>query len=240
MQKKMLLTMLLPISTALYPSFSIADSPQSLATFEKEFEWVNVKNCKRPAIKPPKVILIAPPDAPENPTKRIFIRRWLDADGDGVCELYDVEELEKSYYTGKLYGYPRRVSIYEKGKWNIHNGRLGGWLPLILLDKVTGTRLDVSYSYGNAGYTSGATGPRPDCESVRWTLAEGYMLFFHFPKYAKDDSVMDPNGIWNDYKSAYVNSQYPGKDNFLASPVPDECKEKYRLVIDALAKELEN
>jgi hypothetical protein len=75
---------------------------------------------------------------------------------------------------------------------------------------------------------------------MRQTLAIGYMLFFHFPKFAKDDPVMDPEGNWNDYKSGYAGSQYPGKENFLASPVSEECKAKYRLVIDALANELEN
>jgi hypothetical protein len=51
---------------------------------------------------------------------------------------------------------------------------------------------------------------------------------------------MDPEGNWNNYKAGYVESQYPGKDNFLASPVSEDCKQKYRLVIDALANELEN
>jgi hypothetical protein len=227
------------ITLAVFPYPLNAGTPQSPAEFEQEFRWVNVKDCVRPPIIPPKPIWINPLDDLGRSNKKIYIRRWLDADGDGICELYDVEEIEKSHFTGKLYGYPRRVSIYEKGKWNIHTGRLEGWLPLILLDRITGARLNVSYSYGNAGYTTGATGPRPDCESLRWTLAEGYMLFFNFPKFAKDDPVMDPKGIWNDYMSAYVNSQYPGKDNFLASPVSSDCKEKYRLVIDALAKELE-
>lgn len=222
-----------------FSTSSNAEKPQSPSAFEQEFEWVNVKDCKRPAIKPPKPIWIKPLGESET-KKRIYVRRWLDADGDGVCELYDVEELEKSFFTGKLYGYPRRVSIYEKGKWSIHEGRLEGWLPLILLDRTSGNRLDVSYSYGNAGYSAGSTGRRPDCESVRKTLAEGYMLFFHFPKFAKVDPAMDPDGEWNDYKSGYVNSQYPGKENFLASPVNDDCKKKYSLIIDMLAKELEN
>lgn len=232
--------MALSIALTFFHSPSHAREPQSLADFEREFEWVNIKNCKRPPIKPPKVIWIAPPDGPGMSKKRIFVRRWMDADGDGVCELYDVEKLEESHFTGKIYGYPRRVSIYKKGNWATRGGRLEGWLPLILLDRIVGTRLDVSYSYGNAGYTVGATGPRPSCESVRLTLAEGYMLFFHFPNFAKEDPVMDPDGIWNDYQSGYVNSQYPGKENFFASTVSEDCKEKYRLVIDALAKRLEN
>ena len=218
-----------------------AASPQSLESFEKEFEWLNLKNCKRPSIKPPLPIWIDPP--PEllmNEKRKISVRRWLDSNGDGWCEVYDVEELEKSYFTGRLYGYPNRRSRYENGKWKIQKGSVGSWFALILFDKVNKSRIDASYSYGNAGYTVGSTGMRSDCDSMRSTLAVGYMLFFHFPKFAKDDPAMDPEGIWNDYKSGYVESQYPTKQTFLNSPVSGECKEKYRLVIDALANKLEN
>jgi hypothetical protein len=216
-----------------------ATSPQSLESFEKELEWVNVTNCKRPPVKPPPPLRIAPLNESVKSKKRISIRRWLDEDGDGQCEIYDVGELEKSYYTAKIYGYPIRTARYKKGKWSVGIESTGEWFPLILLDKVTGARYDVFYAYGNAGYSVGSTGPVPDCESMRWTLAVGYMLFFHFPKFAKIDPLMDPDGEWNDYKSGYINSHYPGKDNFLASPVSNDCREKYRLVIDALAKELE-
>lgn len=219
---------------------AIAVSPQSLESFEKELDWVNITNCRKPPVKPPPPVRIAPLNESLKSKKRISIRRWLDEDGDGQCELYDVEELGKSYYTGKIYGYPIRRSWYEKGKWNVGIGSTDGWFPLILIDRLAGARYEVFYTYENAGYSAGSRGPVPDCESMRWTLAVGYMLFFHFPKFAKDDPVMDPDGEWNDYKSAYVNSHYPGKKNFLSSPVPDECKERYRLVIDALAKELED
>lgn len=202
--------------------------PQSIESFESEFEWINIRNCRRPSLEPPPPIWITPPSSLKGVNKRVSIRRWLDENGDGLCELYDVEKLEKSYYTGKIYGYPYRVATYEYGKWSIQFGSTGRWLPLILLDKVTGTRLNIFYAYGNAGYTEGGTGPRPDCESMRSTLAEGYMLLFHFPKFAKEDPAMDPAGIWNDYVSGWINSQYPEKSILLASPVPDDCKKKYR------------
>jgi hypothetical protein len=164
----------------------------------------------------------------------------LDEDGDGLCELYDVEKLEQSYYTGKIYGYPYRVSRYEKGKWIMQSGSTGRWLPLVLLDKATDARLYIFYAYGEAGYTEVSTGPRPDCESVRSTMAKGYMMLFHFPEFDKKDPAMDKKGSWNDYVSGWIHSQYPGKMELLESPVPDECKQKYRLVIDALFKRLGN
>lgn len=198
--------------------------PQSLESFEKEFQWLNISDCKRPLAKPPPPIWINPPSSSEGVNKRVSIRRWLDENGDGFCELYDVEGLEKSYYTGKIYGYPYRAATYEQGKWSIQFGSTVRWLPLILLDKITGTRFNIFYTYGNAGYTEGGASPRPDCESMRSTLAEDYMLLFHFPKFAKEDPAMDPAGIWNDYVSGWINSQYPEKSILLARPVPDDCK----------------
>jgi hypothetical protein len=218
------------------PAFSA--SPQSVESFEKELKWADVMSCKRPLLKPPPPVWILPPSGLEG-KKKISVRRWLDEDGDGICELYGVGKLEKSYYTNKIYGYPIRRSWYKNGKWDIGIESTGGWFPLILLDKLTNARYEVFYTYGNAGYSSGSTGPRPDCESLRRTLAVGYMLFFHFPQFAKIDPAMDPEGDWNDYQSGYVNSQYPGKENFLVSTVSDECKAKYQLIIDVLAKELE-
>lgn len=221
-------------------SAAYAGTAQSLESFEKEFEWINIKNCERPALKPPPPIWIKSPTGSKRDNKKISIRRWLDEDGDGLCELYDVQELEQSYYTGKIYGYPYRTSRYGNGKWNRHVGSTGRWLPLILLDKVTSTRLNIFYAYGMAGYTEGAAGPRPDCESMRTTLAEGYMLLFKFPKFAKEDPAMDPDGVWNDYISGWISSQYPEKSILLESPVSDECKQKYQLVIDAIYKKLGN
>nr|WP_314625391.1 hypothetical protein [uncultured Noviherbaspirillum sp.] len=212
--------------------------PQSLESFEKEFRWLNISDCKRPLAKPPPPIRIKSPSVSKNNSATVSIRRWLDEDGNGLCELYDVQNLEKSYYTGKLYGYPYRAATYENGKWAVEYGSTGRWLPLILLDKVTGTRLNIFYAYGNAGYTEGGAGPRPDCESMRSTLAEGYMLLFHFPKFAKEDPVMDPTGIWNDYVSGWINSQYPERSILLESPVSEKCMMKYRLVIDAIAEKL--
>jgi len=214
--------------------------PQSLDSFEQEFQWLNTKDCKRPPLKPPLPIWIEPPSESDGVVKKVNIRRWLDEDGDGICEIYDIQALEKSYYTGKLYGYPYRKSTYEKEKWISQHGSTGRWLPLILLDKLTNRRLNVFYAYGNAGYSEGGTGPRPDCESLRSTLAEGYMLLFNFPKFAKEDPVMDPRGIWNDYISGWINSQYPEKSGLLASPVTEECKQKYQLVMEAIAKRLGN
>lgn len=228
------------IGLAIIAGSASATSPQSVESFEKELEWVDVRNCRKPVAKPPPPVWIAPLDESKSSRKRISVRRWLDEDGDGQCELYDVAELETSHFTGKIYGYPLRRARYEKGTWKVGTPSTGAWFPLILLDKVTGARYDVFYTYGNAGYSASAGGPLPNCDSLRWTLAVGYMLFFHFPKFAENDPVMNPDGDWNDYKSGYASSQYPGKEGFLASPVSSECKEKYRLVIDALAKRLEN
>ena len=112
------------------------------------------------------------------------------------------------------------------------------WRPLILLDKVIGTRLNVFYAYGNADYTEGGTGPRLDCESMRSTLAEGYMLLFHFPKFAKEDPAMDPAGIWNGYVSGSINFQYPERSILLESAVSEKCIRKYRLLVDAIVEKL--
>lgn len=228
------------IATAFFPAAVYAELPQSLESFEKEFQWINIKTCKRPAVTPPPRILIKTSADSKSGNRKVSIRRWLDEDGDGLCEIYDVQELEQSYYTGKIYGYPYRASRYENGKWSMQDGSTGRWLPLILLDKVTGTRLNIFYAYGKAGYTEGGAGPRPDCESMRTTLAEGYMLLFHFPKFAKEDPAMDPDGMWNNYISGWINSQYPEKSILLESPVSDGCKQKYRLVIDAIYKKLGN
>jgi hypothetical protein len=115
-------------------------------------------------------------------------------------------------------------------------GSAAKWPQLILLNKVTGARLNIFYAYENAGYTEGGTGPRPDCESMRSILADGYMLLFHFPKFAKEDPAMDTDGIWNNYISGWISSQYPEKSTLLGSLVFGDCRKKYRLVIDAIEK----
>lgn len=50
----------------------------------------------------------------------------------------------------------------------------------------------------------------------------GYMLFFHFPKFAKVDPFMSPDGDCNDCRFGYVNSQCLGEEDVLASAVSDE------------------
>jgi hypothetical protein len=111
---------------------------------------------------------------------------------------------------------------------------------LILLDKVTGERIDVNYAYGNAGYSAAAREAPSDCANLRAYLAEGYMLNFHFPKFARNDPVTDPEGDWNDVISGWFFSQYTYKEAVIHSALPTECIEKYQAVIDALAKKLEH
>ncbi len=73
----------------------------------------------------------------------MFVRYWLDEDGDRQREIYDVEKLGKSYYTTKIFGYPIRKPQY--GKWKVGFGSIGGWFPLILLDTLTNDRYEVFY-----------------------------------------------------------------------------------------------
>jgi hypothetical protein len=222
---------------SILPAYSA--TPQSVNSFESEFEWANAKNCIVPNAMLPARIWIKNPEYGKLPNK-ISVRRWMDWNGDGVCELFDIEELEESAFTQKIYGYPVRVGRYMDNKWEYIGVGVGNWFPLILLDRTTGEKNKLIYLYGNAGYSPSAQGVPGGCAMLRRYLAEGYMLNFRFPRFAKDDPVTDPNGDWNDIVSGWVSTRYIYREEILRSDLPSECKEKYSLVINALAKKLES
>lgn len=214
---------------------------QTIESFSNEYQWINVKQCKRPAAKAPARIWIDAPSKSKIKSKKISIRRWADKDGDGICEIYDVEDMEKEDFTGKLDDYPMRTTRYENRKWIVKTDWSALWVPLILLDKVTGERLEVPYRFGLAGITKlpmrRGNGFEGTCEALRVNLAIGHMLLFHFPEFAKKDPVMAPGNIWNDYASGWMRSEFWAIGEEELSRVPDDCVEKYRLVIDVLKKE---
>jgi hypothetical protein len=122
---------------------ALSFSLQSLESFEKELKCINVMQCRRPSSELPLPVLISPLNESLNGEYKMFVRYWLDEDGDRQREIYDVEKLGKSYYTTKIFGYPIRKPQY--GKWKVGFGSIGGWFPLILLDTLTNDRYEVFY-----------------------------------------------------------------------------------------------
>jgi hypothetical protein len=219
---------------------SISDDlkkPLRPAEFEGDFVWLNAGKCNKPPVPPLKPIYFRDPKN-EKDKKRIFVRRWLDADGDGICEVYDIGEMEISNFTSKIYGYPIRISKYVGGRWKASPTTTGSWVPLILMDKSNGQRMQVDYVYGNAGYSTAAGFIPEDCELVRKYLAISYMLLFHFPEFAKNDPITDPKGYWNDVISGWLSATYTDPLKLRQLKLPMECKDKYRLVVSALVDEL--
>jgi hypothetical protein len=222
-----------------------ANIVQTLESFSNEYEWINVKRCKRPVAKAPPRIWIDTPKNSKMKEKKISLRRWADRDGDGICEIYDVGDTWKEDdsnngedYPNNRKDYPMRTMRFENGKWRIPEDWSNIWVPLILLDKVTGARIEIPYKAGNAGYDMTPMSFNNEfsgkCEEARVKLAIGYMLLFRFPKFAKNDPVMDPEGIWNDYGGGWLRSEHWAMDQQYRDSLPDDCLEKYRLVIDAL------
>lgn len=209
--------------------------PQQPDKFKEDFLWVNAGKCNRPSAKPiPPIFFLDP----EKNKHKIFMRRWLDADGDGMCELYDVGEMETSKFTSKIYGYPIRISKYTGGRWKVSPIMAGSWIPLILLDKVSGERMQVDYVYGNAGYSAAAGFSPVNCEISRKYLAISYMLLFHFPEFAKNDPLTDPKGYWNDVISGWLNATYTDPLELRQLELPIECRSRYRLVVSAIIEKL--
>lgn len=211
--------------------------PQQPAEFKKDFVWVNAGKCNKPPVRPTQPIYFRDPEHEKN-NKKIFVRRWLDSDGDGVCEVYDVGEMQASKFTGKVYGYPIRISRYIDGRWKVSPIMTGNWVPLILLDKSNGERIQVDYVYGNAGYSAAARFIPEDCELARKYLAISYMLVFHFPEFARNDPITDPKGYWNDVISGWLNATYTDPFELRQLKLPIECKDRYRLVVSALVEKL--
>jgi hypothetical protein len=219
---------------------------QTLESFGNEYEWINVKRCRRPSAKSPPRIWIEVPKNIKSKEKKISIRRWADRDGDGICEIYDVEEawkgedLDEESVAARNDDpvYPMRTMKFEKGKWRIPEGWSNIWVPMILRDKVSGARIEIPYKAGYAGADkmpmSFNTQFQGSCEATRLKLAVGYMLHFHFPKFAMDDAAMSPRGKWNDYGDGFFWSEYWELSDSSLDNLPDDCREKYRLVIDAL------
>lgn len=215
-----------------------ASSSQKLESFLADFVWMDSKNCKIPKARAPQKIMIHGIDFNHSLEKKSY-RRWIDADGDGVCELYDVAELESSKFTGKIYGFPTRVVKFKKDNWKKFGGGLNAWIPMILFDKERNQRVVVDYVYGNAGYSPSLKSVPATCDDLRQYLAVGAMLYFKFPMTARRDDLTNPDGEWNDIKSAWFYSFYMEKEEILSSDLPSSCKEKYKFIIYALSERLE-
>src|SRR6478609_5291356 len=92
---------------------------QTLESFSKEYKWVNIGKCKRPAVKPPsRIWLDGPPDL-RLKDKKMSFRRWADGDGDGICEVYDVEVPDDGPQPERYGGYRMRTSVFDQGKWHV-------------------------------------------------------------------------------------------------------------------------
>lgn len=215
-----------------------ADSPQEFRSFMSEFVWVDPKICKIPKAKAPEKLMIYGIDFNHLSRKRSY-RRWIDVDGDGICELYDIAELQSSAFTGKIYGIPTRAFKFENNAWKKFGGGAYSWIPMILLDKKRERRIIIDYVYGNAGYSLSLKSVPIDCEDLRQYLGVGAMLYFNFPMMARLDELTNPEGEWNDVKSGWFSSFYTEKEEIMNSGLPSSCKEKYRVIIDALYKRLE-
>lgn len=134
--------------------------------------------------------------------------------------------------------YPMRTMKFENGKWRVPEDWSDIWVPMILRDKVSGARIEIPYKAGRAGLEKTPMSFNAEfqgnCEAMRLKLAVGYMLHFHFPKFAKNDPAMNPQGGWNDYGGGFFWSEYWEMGDGRLRELRDECREKYRLVIDAL------
>jgi hypothetical protein len=230
------LLVFLPI--LIFSDFCDAAPPQNLQSFFAEFAWVDATHCKIPKANPPSKLWIHGLDFNHGSKKRSF-RRWIDVDGDDICELYDVTDLETSAFTEKVYGFPVRMYKFESKKWKKYGGGFQPWIPMILLDMKTKERIIIDYVYGNAGYSPSTKGTPVDCEYLRRYLGVGVMLYFNFPIFAQRDELTNPKGGWNDVRSGWFSSRYTDKDEILSSNLPSDCKRKYRTIIDALAERLE-
>lgn len=111
-------------------------------------------------------------------------------------------------------------------------------MPLILLDKITGNRTEIPYKAKSAGYGMTAMSIESEFwgnyEETRIKLAVGYMLLFHFSKFAENDPIMDPKGIWNSYSGGWLRSEHFTMGKKFLRSLPDYCQAKYRLVIEQL------
>ena len=52
--------------------------------------------------------------------------------------------------------------------------------------------------------------------------------------FRENDVAMNPQGGWNDYGGGFFRSEYWEMGDSRLNELPDDCREKYRLVIDAL------
>jgi hypothetical protein len=132
-----------------------------------------------------------------------YWRRWIDIDGDGICEIFDVNMPKEAPLSNRFYGYTTTVRTVEKGAWKTKFE--GGWFPLVLKDNKHKMIYPFISPFAGAkdGYYS-ASGLSPDsnwgkmyegsdadiCRAFRRDISLAYMFVFDPPVELKTDELM--------------------------------------------------
>ena len=212
MNQKQLLLFTAWLGLAVAMNVVAAEPDYTAEQLHAELKWVG-RDCTKPKVEPPKPLLTVTYDdyakmSNDKNYKPQYVshRRWIDNDGDGICEIYDVGMPEVSGEpSGKFYGYPTRVLGFKNGKWETISHLSLGWLPMVLTDKRAGRTYVFSSSYAGL---SGDLGGWPlakwgnstfdSCELFREHIALAYMLTFYPPAELKTDELMFNNWTGGD------------------------------------------
>lgn len=205
MKKKIYLILLVVSLSAVSPIISVANGkPYTADQLQKKLEWVS-RSCKKPEAPPPKPLrTISYNDMAKMSNnakyipKYISYRRWINTNGNGNCDIYDVGmPVISSASDGKFYGYPTRIISFSKGHWKIIKQTGLGWIPVVLKDKNTGKIYLWSVTYGGL---AGDIGGWPianwgeirytDCQTFHKEIYLAYMFAFHPPPEFKSDELM--------------------------------------------------
>lgn len=224
------------ILALLAASMAINVHAQPLSELLADYAWTG-RDCSTPAGNLPAPILIDDPEA-EAGSARIALRSKVDVDGDGICEIYDVAPQEVSATTGKIYGFPIRLSRYADGRWHVGQPAVAGWVPLVLQNRKTKARAIFALNDGGDAGSSTSMGAQGvgRCEQERLLIVGAYLLLFAPPAELKTDPALSPK--WTGTLD-YVLSEHlmQGRtDQFYAQF--GDCMAPYKGVVDQVRSRL--
>jgi hypothetical protein len=231
---------------------AMADEPNvTPEQLHSELKWVG-RDCKKPGVPPPKPIhTVTYEDMARMTTDKRFKpkyvswRRWIDVDGDGVCEIFDVGMPEVSNEpSGKFYGYPTRMLGFKNGEWSVISRMSLGWLPVVLADRRTGKVYGFAVTNGgNAGDIGGWPAGNwghitfSDCQQFRKEISLAYMFAFDPPPELRSDELMSK--VWTGGEQVFV--VFPGVKALTENAKSLSCIKPYldiAALIDKRVREL--